>query len=145
MLLTELFSGPSTWKWTEDSQRYAQAVFAVDDLRFEVSIQLAPQHRTAAQVPSVDPTRVWIVEFGLINGPGNHYAFDITGTGKAVVVFATVVALLKEFAKARGVAAYQFSAGEPSRRRLYDRLASRLGTSVVTFVSDYEKRYFVTI
>ena len=47
----------------------------------------------------------------------------ITKTGNEFVVFATVIKGIEQFIKVEQPAAFYFSASEPSRRKLYDRMA----------------------
>ena len=68
------------------------------------------------------------VEFAIENpdavGLDSH--FNISGTGNAYLVLSTVMSIIQEVVQKTNPVELWFSASEPSRRKLYDRIVSAL-------------------
>ena len=73
---------------------------------------------------------MWTLAFSLVTQkihPSLRVAYPvwrsgITKTGHAFTVFATILAIMKDFVSARHPKEIQFTADEPSRQKLYSRL-----------------------
>jgi hypothetical protein len=72
-------------------------------------------------------------------------SFGITGEGNAVEVFSKVVGLLRDFLSTNNLRVISFTASEPSRIKLYNRmvkrLASELGYSLFIYNDVYRTNY----
>jgi hypothetical protein len=87
----------------------------------------------------LDLEDVWMIEFsrsGIIadKSIGGNRA-GITGTGDAYEVFSTVLKCINEFKSRRNTDAFIFTASEPSRISLYNRMSNKLGRDVQTVKS----------
>jgi len=70
--------------------------------------------------------------------------YELTGTGNVYAVFSTVLDIMNEYSKEFNVDWWSFGAKEPSRRKMYDRLASRFSGEVFTIDDmDGDKMYVV--
>lgn len=59
-----------------------------------------------------------------------NWSQDITHTGHAFTIFATVIAIMKAFIAKQQPAIINFSAYEPSRQRLYDRFIKNVSSAI---------------
>lgn len=70
---------------------------------------------------------LWEIDFGYVSSE-HQYSQDIIGTGgNAIVIFATVLDIIRTFVEDRNPAGLNFTAEEPSRQKLYRRLAKNFG------------------
>ena len=118
MYLIELYQQSVPWKWTDFSDPEAKtASFLIDEQEYEVLFQL------------YDGT-TWSVEFQLMDPdatPGfRRGTQQITGTRNAYQVFATVVDIMSDFLKKVQPEHLTLQAEEPSRKRLYDKMANKM-------------------
>ena len=71
--------------------------------------------------------------------------YGITGTGNELQVFSTVLDVMKDFAAQHSPGAFGFSAHEPSRIRLYNKIMSRFSKNGRVNRNDQgETVYYVT-
>lgn len=122
MLLNELFNQPIYWTWGPESEGEASAFFATDTTPYVVSFV---QHDNFED-PDVD---LWDVEFG-IDGVDYPKSMEVANTGNAPAVFATVIDIIRDFAKNHKGIMLTFSGKGASRTKLYDRLTKRLSPNV---------------
>lgn len=134
MLVNELFNQPGAWKWVEALGDYVEGEFTVGNQQYLLMLtkmDLDPETVDAEfamyNFSTGDIDDVWTVEFGMFV-KGQPMKYDMTKTGNAAQVFATVVAMMQEFKQKRPSAAFFFTAKEQSRRSFYDAIARRLGT-----------------
>lgn len=120
--LNELFDRPVQWRWTVTSPNRYRALFMVNDIRYALELD--------KEFPYVETSPnghifFWDTEFKELKSPNPH---GITGQQKekASVVFATVIAILTEFKKTRPDETLLFTAKEPSREKLYNRIVGTL-------------------
>jgi len=115
--LTELMDNPVDYQSTYDaSGTMFIAKFDVGDVEYRAEIiGGAPYKEGDYEI------------FFEVRGEAS-FGMDITGTGNAATVFSTVAAIIKEhFRRHKNtVEAYIFTAKEPSRRKLYKRLAGMM-------------------
>lgn len=129
---------PFTWVY-QDEQTW-KAIFSINDLKYAVVIGQDEENSV-----------VWDVTFFLINRPDNiKNIYDLTGTGNAFLVLSTVVDILKEFVTKNKDAVYKiiFTAKEPSRQRVYDRMVRILskslpGTWSITILPKTVRKYIL--
>jgi len=159
MRLFELFDTPGKWKWVGQSEGGGGADVFIGEYRYNVLIDENPFNhleRAAStldnEVPDwlkkladEDPT-TFSIEFefedrqGILKRYGNKYG--ITGTGHQYKLFTTVMDIMKDFSQRYGVEWWTFTAHEPSRKKLYDRMVSKFGRKY--FILDIgEERHYV--
>lgn len=153
MLVNELFNQPGAWKWVEALGDYVEGEFTVGDqlyLLMMTKIDLDPETVDVDfagygfNTTGIDD--VWIVEFGMFV-KGQPVKYDLTKTGNAGQVFATVVAMMREFKQKRPSVAFFFTAKEQSRQSFYDAIARRLGSRPQMSSSSFpggERGYLIT-
>lgn len=118
-LINELLDQPAAFSWKTKSNTSWEAVFQVEDVTYWVFLD-GPDSR----------------EVELVFTDSDHQE-DITGSGNAFAVFATVAAILRDFLKHRKPVAVCFSAKEASRAKLYKRLADGLAREAKGRVINY--------
>ena len=155
MRLFELFDKKVDWEWKKLNGMLAEATFHIGGLRYDVAIeQDDPDYLLDALSNSDQPDapkwlqqmaddytqQLYNVAFSIntsgTNVPKPEDAYGVSGTGNEYLVFATVMDIMKDFAKEFPVDWWTFSSKEqePSRKKLYDRMASRFSGEV--FVLD---------
>jgi hypothetical protein len=121
--LTESFDHPLPYHWQGRNRLVQQANFAVEDKHYRVMFW------------KVDDPRIknaWSVEFSL--AARERWQVHQTGTGNAHQVFATVLAVIREFVTRVNPQQIRFSATHENRKNLYLRLANRMPGYTVTDV-----------
>lgn len=120
MLLSEVFNMPYPWKVTEQDVDYFQAEFDVKEDNVKYAVDISESNLNVHE---------WNVEFSRIEMGNPHPEFDTTGTGDQQRIFATVIDIVKAFMKLPDIDPVHmlyFTAKEPSRMKLYQRLARTL-------------------
>ena len=118
MILLELFNTPYHYRWLPEYDRIVAATFVAED-------------ETTVRVEFAGLTGPDIAENGYEmaferNGYRGMTSFAVTGQGDAYRVFATVGEILKEFMQKYKPDYLEFEAYEPSRVKLYKRMANKL-------------------
>lgn len=115
MLLQELFNQPHPYKWDTPVNRtgLSQASFSIGDQNYEIAFDYSSYHKSV------------MLEFYQVQD-GGFGDTGITGTGNALEVFGTVMACIRDYVSKARPASIRFSASEPSRIRLYNRLANNV-------------------
>lgn len=119
MILAELFNDPYKWFWVDNYEDEFTAKFEVDDGSSYVVI---------GYIKDPSPPDVWYIEFSRIEAGVEHYEHGITNTGDQLKIFATIIEILQSFLLERKDELFMisFSAKEPSRRKLYQRIINTL-------------------
>lgn len=113
MLLIEVFDNPLKYEITTSGGASYVGDFDVGDTNYEFEA-----HQTSG---GVDDPDYYTIEFTA--NTNNRTSQGITNTGNALQVFATIKAMVSEFIKLNNPEAILFTAKEPSRVKLYDRMA----------------------
>ena len=134
MLLNELFNQPLPWKWTTNDDGEMIAEFTTDTTPYWISFV---RHDMAEE-----DADLWDVEFGVegVNYPKN---MEVTGSGDASTVFATVIDIIRAFTRTHRAIILVFSAQGASRNKLYDRLTKRLSPRVEITPGPGGTRYLI--
>lgn len=112
--LVELFQGQKNWQWMFRGSEEVQAKFEVDGVEYSYLVY------------EYKPGR-WEIDFSNRGEQNQNKPYGITGTGNAAEVFGTVVDITRSFLQQYPhVKLISFSADEPSRQKLYARMAQRL-------------------
>ena len=119
--LQELFDRTTEWHWEEKEQGHWGASFTINNIEYIVILAEEPVYNK--QTGEYDDNNVWAVEF---QDPTADDPHGITGKGNAQLVFATVIEILKNFKQSNPEATLHFTAKEPSRQKLYNRLIGTL-------------------
>lgn len=137
MILNELFDSAVPFQLTTDGTGY----FRIDGRTYEVSFDPLINERGAVEVSF--SMRQGVTASGM---PG--YVHSATGTGDELQVFSTVINVIREYMRRSPTRKIVFAAktSEPSRVRLYDRMARTLspGWHVSTSMLGKEKMYTLT-
>lgn len=121
MLLNELFNQPLPWKWTTTDDGEFAAEFSTEKVPYWVSFIRHDMADTDADL--------WDVEFG-VDGITYTKSLEVTGSGDASIVFATVIDIIQAFIRTHRAIILMFSAQGASRNKLYARLSKRLSPTV---------------
>ena len=116
--LTELLTSPLPYRWVSRVEgELWQADFKTPGGQaYNVRFQLFPDE----QEPDAATTWGFVFKNAAPNmAPLKQ--FDILGTGESIPIFATVIAILREFIQRARPVRIAFTAEEPSRIKLYDR------------------------
>lgn len=115
MKLFEILDTPETWRVAHVDKTSYLAEFEIDGVKYEF---------TASSEDEEDG--YFILEFlGKVPGKSPH---GITDTGNAIIVFATIYDIVKDFVKKLNPLGIEFSAKEASRIKLYNRFARKLAS-----------------
>lgn len=117
-MLSESLTSPIPYEWERVTPKNATASFNVDDKKYIVSFSLSENVSTRLRGNIISD-----VDFVMKDDNGSYYT-DITGTGNSFKIFSTVIQIIKEFISKNNVDILTFSAEEPSRKKLYLRLAN---------------------
>jgi len=109
--IVELFDKPSPIKWSRHGNNWS-GLFKISEINYELSTQ------------TIDGTE-YEVEFKNLSVPSAE-SQDITGTGNASLVFATILHGIKQWLNTVKPASFMLGAREPSRQKLYKRLLRML-------------------
>lgn len=109
MFLTELFDKPV---------KITNEIYDREGVLVQFDVEGVPYAFHAVQAYG-DPT-AWDIEF---SGKGTT---KITGTGNEIKVFSTVVQIMKNMLQLYNIEKFYFTAEEPSRQKLYNRLVDKL-------------------
>ena len=118
--ITELFKPGKKWQWSFTGSEEAVAVFHVSDIPYQFhAYTYADENPTAWEVEFKNATR---------GQSGRSTKFGLTGTGNSAEVMSTVADIMREFLQrySGSISQLSFTADEPSRQRLYARMAQRL-------------------
>lgn len=105
--LDELMNAPVEWEWARERPQGSIASFYVKDDRIDVTLSLGDGYTD-------------------IMFSSKNHGMDITGAGASFQIFATVADICRDFLTRHKPEGIRFSAKEPSRAKLYGRLASLL-------------------
>jgi len=103
----ELLNAPIEWEWARERPQGSIASFYVKDDRIDVTLSLGDGYTD-------------------IMFSSKNHGMDITGAGASFQIFATVADICRDFLTRHKPEGIRFSAKEPSRAKLYGRLASLL-------------------
>lgn len=116
MRINELFTNKKDWDWAFVGSEEAVADFTVGDVPYRFTAYSHPENLST-----------WEVEFRVSRRDKKTSYFGITGTGNATEVFSVVVSIMRELlARKPDIDTLIFTANEPSRRSLYQRMIKRL-------------------
>lgn len=118
-IILELFNKPEPWSWTQKTEDRWVGKFVINKIPYILVLD--------------KDTNLWHLEF-YDDSKEWEQRYSITGTQKeqSIMVFSTVIDIIKNFKNAHPEESIKFTADEPSRKKLYDRLvvaANRLGLS----------------
>jgi len=162
MRIVELFDKKADWEWAKMNDVQAEAVVAIGDVKYEIVIEeddidymIAGLKRHGEPIPKwaqmisddIENSQMYnIVFLQQKKTPSGKpvISYELTGTGNVYTVFSTVLDVMHEYGRNFNVDWWTFGAKEPSRRRMYDRLASRFAGEVFTIDDmDGDKIYVV--
>jgi len=160
MRLFELFNKKAEWDWTRMNDVGGEAMIHTDDQNYSVMIGEDDADYLVAALKNLHrEVPKWLnmlardyeqnlvnIQFELEDDPNEKgkNTFGITNTGNEFLVFATVIDIMKDYENNFNVDWWTFTATEPSRRKLYDRLATRFSGQVFTLDDmDGDKIYVV--
>jgi hypothetical protein len=144
MYLMELFTQPIQWEYDTHKNDRIAASFIIDDFKYRVYMGYDSSGSFGLGGPEEIFPKMWEVSFSIAPvtslGDGDGEADDITGTGNAIKVFSTVIDIIQTTAENLDIQHLFFTADEPSRIKLYDRMASYFATKGWRYVADQEIR-----
>ena len=147
MKLCEVFDSKTDWKWTTKSSTYWEARMKINEHEYKFDIELIYDDTLTDHYKIENPLEnSWAVQFILLK-TGNEYvrSHSITGTGNELQVFTSVLEMIHEFVNEQHPTALVFSASQPSRIKLYDKMVSRLSQKVIISNLRREKVYYVIL
>jgi hypothetical protein len=120
MFITELFDKPVQLKNEEYDQDEVSVEFDVEGVPYKFYAHTAYNNPTA-----------WEIEFSA------RGTTKIINTGNEIKVFSTVVQIMQNMLKLYNIETLYFTAEEPSRQKLYNRLVDRLLPTWYKSFSEY--------
>jgi len=117
MLLMEVFDKPVKWTKGPGSIGEYNASFKIGKIEYDFVVQNRGQN-------DIDGEDVLEMEFYSVDGTKS--SSDITNSGNAIAVFATIKDIVKSFVSEVKPNIIMFTAKEESRVRLYDRMSKMI-------------------
>lgn len=111
LLTTEMFDSSVPIRWIKKTAMDWEGDFLVNGKQYIIKMMN-------------EPMMGWEVKFELLRN--GKYTQDITGTGDAATVFATVMGGIRKWMAEVKPSSFALTAREPSRYKLYSRLLSML-------------------
>jgi hypothetical protein len=142
MKLLELFDTDVAWKEVVHNPKLIEYLVTIGYGHFTITFEQVSQR--AVEKHGLDPN-TWLVEFSRATGPGGKDPYGITNTGNAPQVLAVVTKAMQDFAAKHRVQYMMFSAHEESRKSLYRRMISRLGTLVKVYNVPEGEKYIIKV
>ena len=141
--IKESFNRPYKWKIISEKKiNYIYGFFKDDGTKYQVEIDMWKSNKTTNNEIKkmlkkytkhiLNIKKYWTIDFSKESGYDSSSSFDITGSGNAQRVFATVLVIIKDFIKREKKPQFLFfSAENKSRVKLYNRMikvfASKFG------------------
>tara|TARA_R110000744_G_scaffold9052_8_gene29489 strand:+ start:4949 stop:5383 length:435 start_codon:yes stop_codon:yes gene_type:complete len=126
--LAEVFDQPEKIKWKKKGSSDVGS-FIIEDNEYELFMN-----------PYRDDDKTWSIEF--VQVANDSFArrgkTGITGAGNEVKLFSTVIAGIKQWVKKNKPEVIEFTASEPSRKKLYNSLIKRLSKEIGYEIPDKE-------
>ena len=164
MRLFELFDKKADWKWQQRNTKRFGLMYALSGIRqgvatisldngmeYEVTIE-CEKNFVNAYIKKEDAEKlgdivtnknIFYVQFDAGAAGSSEKTFNITGTGQEYAVFSTVIDIMKDYQSSANVDWWAFTAKEPSRKKLYDRMIKRFSSEYYAFDYPGEKVYLV--
>jgi len=162
MRLVELFDKTGKILWDNQAKSFATAELSVGEYMYylkieqddlDLAVSAITHHDSFAMIPAWleelandYSLATYSVEFEFEDRQGVSKAeneYGITGTGQQYKVFATVMKAMKEYAQNFDVDYWVFSATEPSRQKLYSKMAQRFARGAAHEFSVAGERFYV--
>ena len=129
-ILTELFDKFQKITWAKRTDVIWKGRFEINSKTYVISMVrdwgVSPNADADFWDAKGDVTAMpWEVSFALVTDDG-HKTVDITGTGDAAAVFATVVGGIKEWLNSTKPSLFLLTGVEENRRSLYSKMLKRL-------------------
>ena len=128
MRLFELFDKVAEWEWDDGAIRNAVAKFQVGDRSYNIQFDkdtFDTEYLSMFDFENENAVICDVTFYMAGSRPSGKRGIDITGTGKAFEVFATVKDIIDSFVNTNsGIDYLHFEASEESRMKLYDRFVS---------------------
>ena len=127
MKLSEVFDSPEKIKWGKKGNS-DMGNFTIEDNEYEIWMNPLRDGKT------------WSIEFVQVANDSfaRHGKTGITGAGNEVKLFSTVIAGIKQWVKKNKPEVIEFTASEPSRKKLYNSLIKRLSKEIGYKIPDNE-------
>lgn len=123
--LNELFDSPAKWKWNSKTSNSMGATFQIGKQRYQVGFDKWSTDYFSSSKKHQD---VWEIAFLLDQG---SVEFGNTGTGNEFVVFATVIAIIKEWIKKVKPELFIFEGDKGlGKEKLYKKMVGYLAKSI---------------
>ena len=145
MYLFELFTNPVEWEVMKDNGSNIVAVFNIDEKVVEVYLSLNDGYVLRLENPDEEFRNIFDVHFATDyysdeDGFRRSSADWVTGSGDALQVFSTVIEIIQTTVKKKNIQHLYFTAdnNEPSRVKLYNRLAKAFAKDGWRYIDDRE-------
>jgi len=143
MYLTELFTRPVQYEFTKDKPDSVRASFVIEDLVYRVYMDLDPDAAAVFELggPTETFSDMWDITFSVssLDSHGGYGEEDtITDTGNAIAVFSTVIDIVQETVAHHNIQNLYFTAHEPSRIKLYNRMAKQFTKNGWRYIDNRE-------
>lgn len=138
-ILLELFNKTVPWEKLLDLRNTFTAQFVIDELTYIISLDGKWTSNIELDNPYEFFDDVWEIHFAVTGD--DHFSSDkITGTGNAIRVFSTVMEIIGHTVDSKNIQSLTFAADneEPTRVKLYDRLATYFSNNGWRYISDKE-------
>ena len=152
MYLTELFTRATQWEYTENKPKRVRASFIIDEAMYRVYMGVIGETNELMRTTS-DPIftlggpvesfpEIWDITFSIspLGSKGDGYGEEdgIMGSGNAIAVFSTVIDIVQETVNLHNIQNLLFTADEPSRAKLYDRMSKQFTTKGWRYIDHKE-------
>jgi hypothetical protein len=140
MFIAELFTKSIPWEYTgRPTHNDVRAKFDIDEFTYIIDISSNEVGDFELGGPDEHFTNVWQAHFMQYSESGGSVD-RITGTGNAFTVFTTIIEIIEQTVKLFNIQTLEFQADntEPSRVKLYDRLAKHFEKKGWRYINNKE-------
>ena len=139
MLINELFTKSLKWEYTQNWREDVTAKFDVGEFEYSVKMLGNGSGDFMLSDPEEHFGNTWEVDFKQ-HSDSEGTKSTITGSGNALVVLTTVMEIISQIIKEKNIITLIFQAdnAEPSRLKLYHRLAKQFEKKGWRYIDDKE-------
>ena len=128
MLLRELFDKSVPYEWTSQDHEHWYAEFNIGDISYEFVANILNPYPEDDEEVEVE------IEF-FHRTPGGQPTFKVSGVGNQHVLFTTIIEIIRDMITNLKPDGIIYSAAEPNRAKLYERMLARLLPNAKKYVS----------
>ena len=142
-ILLELFDRKVEWEILLDTRSAVRAQFVLGELVYEVTIDGQRSMNIELEEPHEMFDDIWEIHFALhghIDQRTFHSSTKVTGTGNSILVFSTVIDIIKYAVESKNIQTLNIiaDADQPTRVKLYKKMALHFSENGWRYIGNEE-------